>query len=1141
MKTFSFPDKHSSWSHLHGASLSLALAQYCESHIHTTLIISKDHASAHQLYAELLYFLPQEHHARCRILPDWEILPYDPFSPHQDIISERLSSLVHVLQYPNPILVVSLPTLMHFMTPPAFITQRSFLLECGQTLNIQTFRSRLEQSGYYAVNTVLEHGEFAVRGSIMDVYPMGSTLPIRIECFDDTIESLRTFDTDKQKTIEKIERIHILPAREFPLEQASIALFRQSFQKHFSGNLMQCALYETVSEGRFPQGIEYYLPLFFETPATLFQYIPADSQLLLVDVDQSAVEQFWQEVHSRYEELSIDKKRPILPPAQLFIAPQALLTQINHYKTIRTYHGEAPKKTGVHLFNSSPIPLKLTNKNTQFDELKIYSEQQRCLLITESEGRLQVLQDLLKKHQLESIALPSWQAFLESSNSALHISTAPLISGAEIPELGLRIIVESELFGAAPIPQRRSQTKSVDPDFVIRHLAELQIGDPVVHLDFGVGRYQGLQLIDNQNMAQEFLIITYAAGDKIYVPITALHRISRYSGSDPAHAPLHKLGSDQWQKAKKKAIEKITDIATELLEVYAQRKAKKGHRYQVDLGEYQTFAQDFPFTETVDQQRAIYDIMQDMQSERPMERLICGEVGFGKTEVAMRAAFIAMHNTKQVCVLVPTTLLASQHYETFQERFAPYPFRIEVLSRFKSAKESQQILEGLENGKIDCVIGTHKLLGKKLPFQDLGLLIIDEEHRFGVKQKEHIQALRHEIDLLSMTATPIPRTLNMAMHGLRDISLIATPPAKRLSVKTFWHERSDFILREAILREILRGGQAFFLHNNVQTIMQTALAIQTLIPEAKVEVAHGQMPERTLERIMSDFYHQRFNVLVCTTIIETGIDIPTANTILIDRADCFGLAQLHQLRGRVGRSHHQAYAYLLTPPESVLTTDAQKRLEAIVSLDQLGVGFTLATHDLEIRGAGALLGEEQSGNIESIGFSLFMEMLEQAVKDLQSGKHPHLEKALSSGPDIEIGFSTVIPEDYLPDVHNRLIQYKRIAHAAGELELRELEIEMRDRFGALPVSTQQLFSITRLKHLCEQLGVIKLSMSSNQAKIYFNQQPNIRTEHFIHLLQTQGETFQMDGPTSVKYALAATKPLEQIQAVHQLLATLSKD
>jgi len=1135
-------DPRQTWGQLHGCSLPLVLTEYCQQTSGVKLLVAPDNLTASQLLEELKFFMAnEESEQEILLFPDWETLPYDRFSPHQDIISERLYTLSRLQQTSNAIVVSAASTLMHRLCPPQFITKHGLVLSEGQTIHIEQFRQQLEQAGYHCVNKVLEHGEFAVRGAIIDLYPMGSSLPFRIELFDDVVDSLRRFDPENQLTIEKINRIQVLPAREFPLNEQSIALFRRAFRERFSGNPSQCPVYEAVSDGQYPSGIEYYLPLFFEKTATIFDYLPNDASIALIESIPDHTEQFWQELNTRYEQRSYDISHPLLLPLDCFLTPTELLTHANHYKQLRVSHKPIEKKGAVFNFNIEKAPrLPIERQATQpLSNLCsfISNKNHRYLLVVESAGRREVLLDLLKPNNVIPKYQPSWSAFL-NDNAPINIITGPLIYGTELIDQSISIIVEAQLFGEQRIPQRRGATKSVDPDLIIRDLAELHIGSPVVHLQFGVGRYQGLQYIDNNGNPNEFLILAYAGDDKIYVPVTSLHFISRYTGADAEHAPLHRLGSDQWQKEKKKACEKIHDVAIELLDVYAKREAKPGHVYQFNPNDYQRFASGFPFTETGDQLQAVNEIIKDMQSSRPMDRLICGDVGFGKTEVAMRAAFIAVMNGKQVCVLVPTTLLAGQHFETFRDRFAEFPVNIELLSRFRSGKESKNVVQSLQNGRVDIVIGTHKLFQKDISFCNLGLLIIDEEHRFGVKQKEHIKSMRTHVDILSMTATPIPRTLNMAMAGIRDISLIATPPAKRLAIKTFWQETNDPLLREAILREILRGGQVFFLHNNVQTIDRVCQDLQALVPEAKIHSAHGQMHERELERIMSDFYHHRFNVLVCTTIIETGIDIPTANTIIIDRADKFGLAQLHQLRGRVGRSHHQAYAYLLTPNVKLLSPDAIKRLEAIVSLEDLGAGFTLATHDLEIRGAGELLGEDQSGNMHAIGFNLFMEMLDKAVNDLKAGKTPELAAPMYTGPEIDLRISAIIPDTYIGDVHTRLIMYKRIANAKDKQQLHDLQIELIDRFGLLPQQVKHLLLVTELKFLAAKLGISRIAVSDQFGKIDFNEKPEIDAVVLINLIQVHAKRYQMEGPSRLKFTLDGKLPEERIHEITALLLKL---
>jgi transcription-repair coupling factor (superfamily II helicase) len=1129
------------WGQLHGSSLALALAEYCDKTSGIKLLIAQDSLSANQLKAELEFFLnSQDKPQELLFFPDWETLPYDQFSPHQDIISERLSTLSHIQYLTNAIIITSVSTLMHRLCPPEFLNHYALVLQEGQKLDLTAFRNQLQHSGYYCVNKVLEHGEFALRGSIIDLYPMGSSLPFRIELFDDEIESLREFDIDTQRTIKKIERINILPAREFPLNEQSQLLFRRAFRELFPGNPSQCPIYEAISEGQFPSGIEYYLPLFFEKTVTFFEYLPKNAKICLIEHIQNNAEQFWGELNERYEQRRYDVSRPILKPELCFLNPIDLMTHANQYEQLRLFYEVSEKKGSVN-FDIALAPQFPIDRKSQepLHQLRDYclDKSRRYLIIVESAGRREVLLDLLKPSGITPKIQKSWHDFIQDT-APINITIGAVAFGCELTQKNIALIVESQLFGEQTMPQRRASSKTVDPDLIVRDMAELRLGAPVVHLQFGVGRYQGLQHIESNGITSEFLVLSYAGEDKIYVPVTSLHLISRYTGVDSEQAPLHKLGSEQWQKEKKKAAEKIHDIAIELLDLYAKREAQPGHQYELSYSDYAKFVSAFPFTETPDQQQAIEHIIKDMQSPKPMDRLICGDVGFGKTEVAMRAAFVAVQNSKQVCILVPTTLLAGQHFESFRDRFADFPINIELLSRFRSAKETETVLSSLKSGKTDIVIGTHKLFQSNMSFKNLGLLIIDEEHRFGVKQKEHIKALRNHIDILSMTATPIPRTLNMAMAGIRDISLMTTPPAKRLAIKTFWQEKRDSIIREAILREILRGGQVFFLHNNVETIDRVCQDVQVLVPEAKVHRAHGQMRERELERVMSDFYHHRFNVLVCTTIIETGIDIPTANTIIIDKANQFGLAQLHQLRGRVGRSHHQAYAYLLTPHQKTLTPDAVKRLEAIMSLEDLGAGFTLATHDLEIRGAGELLGEEQSGNMHAIGFNLFMEMLERAVQDLKAGKTPELAKPMHQGPEIELRIAAIIPENYIADIHNRLIMYKRISNARDKQQLHDLQVELIDRFGLLPQSVKNLLLITELKLTAQEIGVLKISAGAQQGKIEFNEKPCINPEALINLIQVHAKRYQMEGPQRLRFNIESTTAEERIFEIGSLLNKL---
>ncbi|MBS1236524.1 MAG: transcription-repair coupling factor, partial [Proteobacteria bacterium] len=938
----------------------------------------------------------------------------------------------------------------------------------------------LEAGGYRCVSQVIEHGEFAVRGALVDLFPMGSELPYRIDLFDAQVETIRTFDPETQRTLEKIEAIHLLPAREFPLTEDAITQFRQAFRQRFEGDPNRSPIYRDISRGLAPAGIEYYLPLFFERTDTLFDYLPPASLVIAQDGSGEAAKHFWTQASERYEQLRHDVERPLLAPEQLFLTPTEITKGSAAFPGVRLQRFEQPDTQGaaavITYASAAPPPLPIDGRSTHpTAALKSFLAgfDGRVLFAAESAGRREALLDLLRGNEIHPKPFEGWQAFLDS-DARLGITIGALEQGLLLTDPALAVIAEPQLFGARALQQRRRKAAVRDAENVVRNLAELAVGAPVVHENHGVGRYLGLQMLTVGDMEAEFLTLEYAGGDKLYVPVSSLHLISRYTGAAPENAPLHKLGGDQWARAKRKAAERVRDVAAELLDIYARRAVRQGHAFQVNDEEYSAFAAAFPFEETPDQQTAIEHVLGDLSAGLPMDRVVCGDVGFGKTEVAMRAAFIAVQGGRQVVVLVPTTLLAQQHAQNFRDRFADWPVRIESMSRFSAKKQQDLVLKDLAEGKVDIVIGTHKLLQEGVRFKNLGLVILDEEHRFGVRQKERLKALRAEVDVLTLTATPIPRTLNMALSGLRELSIIATPPPHRLAIKTFITEWNDALMREACLREIGRGGQVYFLHNEVESIERAAQELQKLMPEAVVRVAHGQMRERDLEQVMLDFYHRRFNVLVCSTIIESGIDVPSANTIIIQRADKLGLAQLHQLRGRVGRSHHRAYAYLIVPPRGVMSADAVKRLEAVESLEDLGAGFLLATNDLEIRGAGELLGEEQSGQIHEIGFTLYSELLERAVHALKAGRQPELDRPLDHGPEIDLRVPALIPADYLPDVHARLILYKRIAGAASTEELRELQVEMIDRFGLLPEPVKSLFSVTELKIKATPLGVRKI-------------------------------------------------------------------
>jgi len=1125
------------WGNLPGAALSLAIAEAASNAKRFTLLLTADSQSAERLQEELAFFAPE---LPVLHFPDWETLPYDLFSPHQDIVSQRIATLYQLPELSHGVLVVPITTALHRLAPKRFLLGSSLVLDVGQKLDVEQMRLRLEAAGYRCVDTVYEHGEFAVRGALIDLFPMGSALPYRIDLFDDEIETLRTFDPENQRSIDKVESIRLLPAREFPLKKEAVTGFRARFRERFDVDFRRCPIYQDLSTGITPAGIEYYLPLFYEETATLFDYLPEDSQVFSLPGIEQAAEQFWNDVRNRYEERRVDPERPLLPPAELFMPVEDCFARLKLWPRVVASQQDVEPGIGRERFNAQTLPeLAIESKASEpLGKLRQFLDgfPGRVLFTAESAGRREVLLELLARLKLRPQEVEGWGGFL-ASEERLAIAIAPLDEGLLLDEVAL--VAESPLFGQRVMQRRRREKSRDGGDNVIKNLTELREGAPVVHIDHGVGRYQGLVTLEIEGQAQEFLLLQYADEAKLYVPVASLHLIARYTGSDDALAPLHKLGSETWQKAKRKAAEQVRDVAAELLDIYARRAARQGYAFKDPQVDYETFAAGFPFEETPDQQAAIDAVREDLLSAKPMDRLVCGDVGFGKTEVAMRAAFIAVHGGKQVAVLVPTTLLAQQHYNSFRDRFADWPVRVEVMSRFKSAKEVQNAITELADGKIDILIGTHKLLQDDVKFSNLGLVIIDEEHRFGVRQKEQLKALRSEVDILTLTATPIPRTLNMSIAGMRDLSIIATPPARRLSVRTFVMEANNPTIKEALLRELLRGGQVYYLHNDVKTIEKCAADLQALVPEARIAIGHGQMRERDLEQVMSDFYHKRFNVLVASTIIETGIDVPSANTIIIERADKFGLAQLHQLRGRVGRSHHQAYAYLLTPPRKAMTDDAQKRLEAIANAQDLGAGFVLATHDLEIRGAGELLGEGQSGQIQAVGFTLYMEMLERAVKAIRKGEQPNLEQPLGGGPEINLRLPALIPEDYLPDVHARLILYKRIANAADEDGLKELQVEMIDRFGLLPEPTKNLVRLTLLKLQAEKLGITKIDAGPQGGRIEFSADTSVDPMVLIKLIQSQPNRYKFEGATLFKFQVPMERPEERFNTLEALLERLA--
>ena len=1129
------------WGNCAGGAVGYAIACAAARASSPLLVITADvHAAA--LLSEEVRFYLEDPATPILSFPDWETLPYDVFSPLPELVSQRLLTLHRLRRLSRGVIVVPVGTLMQRLLPADFLDTNSLLLNVGDDLDLDAFRQRLETAGYQFVSQVMTHGEFAVRGSLIDLFPMGSDVPYRIDLFDREVDSIRVFDPETQRTSEKIDRISMLPAREFPVDEASIARFRKAYREKIEGDPQRSLIYRGVSEAQFPGGIEYYLPLFFEQTTTLFDYIAADS----IVIHERRVEElgalFFDNVGERYEQRRHDVERPLLSPDTLYLDSAELLSRISAFAQVEYQPGstDCPAPTSDCLdLPSRPLPgLGIRAKAAQPAKAlqdTLQNAAARVLFVAETTGRREALLETLRAFDIRPGYCKSWKEFVCADISPA-ITVAPIESGLWQTRDALLVIPEASLLGER-VRQRRRR-KGQDPDQIVRNLAELATGAPVVHEEHGVGRFLGLQTLQLNGQNTEFLTLEYARGDKLYVPVSSLHLISRYTGASPESAPLHRLGSDQWEKARKRAAEKVRDVAAELLDIYARREARQGTALPPPQDDYGQFAADFEFEETPDQEDSISSIIADMSSSRPMDRVVCGDVGFGKTEVAMRAAFFAANNGKQVAVLVPTTLLAQQHYRNFADRFADWPFKVESLSRFRSTRETNQVLRGLKDGTIDIVVGTHKLLGEGVSFKDLGLVIVDEEHRFGVRHKERLKALRAEVDILTLTATPIPRTLNMAMSGLRDLSIIATPPAARHPIKTFVNQWNDVLIREACQREISRGGQVYLLHNDISTIEKTAARVAELVPGSRIEVAHGQMRERELERIMRDFYHQRFNILVCTTIIESGIDVPSANTIIIDRADKLGLAQLHQLRGRVGRSHHRAYAYLIAPPPKVMTADARKRLEAIESLEELGAGFTLATHDLEIRGAGELLGDEQSGQIHEIGFTLYTEMLERAVQAIRAGRQPELDRPLDHGTEVDLHIPAILPEDYLPDVHIRLIQYKRIASAGSAAELRDLKVEMIDRFGLLPDAANNLFDITKLKLHAQSFGIRKIEAGPAGGKIHFDTEPRFDTMRLIQLIQTRPDEFKPDGADKLRFFADLSDPKERVTTVKGILDQL---
>lgn len=1121
-----------------GSSAALLFKEIAVQHSSLLVVVARNNQHVAQLEGELEFY-----GIKPTIFPDWEILPYDRLSPHQDIVSERLAILSNMPQ--KGVLLISASTLAQRVAPYSWVLGEHFDIRVGQKFDLEQQKLRLVQAGYHLVDTVYDHGEFAVRGSIMDIFASGQDAPIRIDLFDDEIDTLKFFDPETQRTTTTLKSFTVLPAKEFPLKEAR-SIFRDRYSELFpTANPKKNPIYQDVLDGIASPGIEFYLPLFFDktymqSQSALTTYFPKNCIVITNNDIDTDLTSFWKEVFRRYEDRRHNADQPILPSDELFIAPNNLLSALNQFPRMLVSAEAVEEKAGaLNLKVEQPPKLPVDPKKEKpFAVVKKYIDEANhpVLLVAESAGRRESLRDGLRASLGDIPSVDSFEQF-QKSQFAIAITNAPLDRGLLLTDQ-LSVISENQLYEHRVVQRRRKRQQEVSEEFLIRSLTELSIGAPVVHIDHGVGRYAGLITLAIEGQDYEFLQLDYAEEAKVYVPVTNLHLISRYSGGDPDLAPLHKIGTDAWSKAKRKALEQIHDVAAELLHIQARRQSKPGFGFEVDQSLYMQFASGFAYEETLDQANAIEATLYDMQQAKPMDRLVCGDVGFGKTEVAMRAAFVAVQNGKQVAVLVPTTLLAQQHYESFKDRFADWPVRIEVLSRFGSNKTHTKNIEDLAEGKVDIVVGTHKLLQENVQFKDLGLMVVDEEHRFGVRDKERIKALRADVDMLTLTATPIPRTLNMAFSGMRDLSIIATPPARRLAVKTFVQEHTESSIKEAILRELLRGGQVYFLHNEVDTIERAAENIRVLVPEARVAVAHGQMRERELEQVMQQFYHKEYNVLVCSTIIETGIDVPNANTILIERADKLGLAQLHQLRGRVGRSHHQAYAYLLVPSIKHLKGDAEKRLDAIQRASTLGAGFMLATEDLEIRGAGELLGEQQSGSMQAIGYSLYMEMLEKATKAIQQGKTPNFDAPLSLTAEINLHIPALIPDEYLGDVHQRLLFYKRISNTDTQEKLDNIRMELIDRFGVPPQSVKHLFSVHQIRLKAEQLGITKIDINTQGGNIEFSPDTPVQAISIIQLMQKHPTYYRMEGGQRLKVMVQLEEQEKRIQFINDLLAKL---
>ena len=1110
---------------------SYSLARYIQDEVIKNkkylAIFTETAFEARRLMEEILWF---NQNLKINLLPDWETLPYDHFSPHPDLISERLLTLYQVTQKSFDVVIIPVTTALHLLPPKSYIQQSSFHFAKGQKVDIEAFKNQLTLNGYMNVVRVMAPGEFSVRGSLIDLFPMGSIVPYRLDFFDDEIDSIRTFDVDSQRTLYPVNEIKLLPARECPLDEKSISTFRQNYRERFEGDPSRSSIYKDISKGIPIGGIEWYMPLFFDEMSDIFSYFSDNTIIYKHGNLDHACNHFWQETEKRFRLFAYDAERPILEPKDLLLKSDQFFKSINAYKKFELKRPEIFERIpDVSIDRKNIQPLAKLN---QF----ISENSKRIFILADSLGRRETVSELLKVGGIKFKSADDWSESL-NMNDQVVLTVSPVHQGYISSEH--IVITESELYvNTVRQSKKHQRDKNFSSDAMVRDLSELKDGDPIVHEQYGVGRFRGLFNLDFGEGESEFLLLEYFGDDKLYIPVSNLDLISRYSGGPAETAPLHKLGSDQWDKAKKKALKQIHDTAADLLNIYSQRSIKKGYAFKINLQDYERFTDGFPFEETEDQLTAINAVMHDMESQKPMDRLICGDVGFGKTEVALRAAFIAANDGKQVAILVPTTLLAEQHYNNFMDRFSGSPIKIAEISRFKSKKEQAESLIKLANGEIDIIIGTHRLIQNDIKFKNLGLIIIDEEHRFGVRQKELLKAMRAEVDVLTLTATPIPRTLSMAMEGLREFSIISTPPQKRLSIKTFVNNYSEGIIREAVLREFNRGGQVYFLHNDVETILSMKEKLEKLIPEARIEIAHGQMRERELERVMHDFYQQKANILLCTTIIETGIDIPSANTIIMNRADMFGLAQLHQLRGRVGRSHHQAYAYLLIDPDRKISSHAQKRLEAIQLLEDLGAGYYLAIHDLEIRGAGELLGDNQSGQMHEIGFNLYIDMLNYAVKQLKLGKKLSLDNPLQKNTEINLHTPAIITNSYCGDINERLVLYKRLSGLNDYEALMEMKEELIDRFGVMPEQTQSLISFHDLRIFIQHLDIKKIDASDTSIQISFASDSKMDPLKLIKLLG-EDKRCRMNGPDKIKIGVTIIDILERVKFIKDFLKKIS--